>query len=68
MPSPPSARQVRDANNTFELAADPGPRGLSGQYYASGRASRAVPAAQDEGLQERMWALWERQTGRPFRL
>ncbi|GBF93593.1 hypothetical protein Rsub_06313 [Raphidocelis subcapitata] len=60
--------EVRDANNTFELAADPGPRGLSGQYYVSGRASRPVPAARDEALQERLWALWERQTGRQFQL
>lgn len=60
--------QVRDADNTWALCADPGPQGGSGGYLISGRGSRPVAEAADRGVQDRMWALWEEQCGCKFRL
>jgi len=60
--------QVRDANNTFQLAADPGPCGENGAYFIGGRKSRPVAAAADEKLQDAMWKLWEEQCCCAFRL
>jgi hypothetical protein len=57
---------VKDADNTFQLASNP--RGESGAYYIGGRPARPVAAAADPDLQDRMWALWEEQTGRKFRV
>lgn len=57
---------MRDANNTFALAT--GGSGGSGRYFVGGREARPVAPAADEPLQERLWALWEEQTGQAFRL
>lgn len=58
--------QVQDADNTWHLATAPG--GESGAYFVGGRKSRPVAEAADAALQDRMWALWEEQTGQRFRL
>ncbi|KIZ00681.1 hypothetical protein MNEG_7280 [Monoraphidium neglectum] len=55
---------VRDADNTFQLATNPG--GESGKYYVSGRRARPVSDAADPELQDHLWALWEQQTGAEF--
>lgn len=62
----PRARppQVRDADNTFALAAAAAPG--SGGYYVGGRAARPVGPAADARVQDELWALWEQQTGGPF--
>ena len=58
--------QVGDADNTFQLASSHS--GDSGAYYIGNRRARPVAAAADEALQERLWALWEQQTGANFKI
>jgi NAD(P)-dependent dehydrogenase (short-subunit alcohol dehydrogenase family) len=59
---------VSTADNTYALATAPASAAGSGNYFISARQARPVAAAADPEVQERLWALWEEQTGQRFRI
>jgi NAD(P)-dependent dehydrogenase (short-subunit alcohol dehydrogenase family) len=52
------------AATSIYLASSPDVEGVSGEYFAKCRPARSSGASHDEALQERLWALSLKQTGR----
>jgi hypothetical protein len=57
---------VSTANHTYDLATSEALRSASGEYYVGGRVARPPSVAEDAQLQERLWRIWEQQTGATF--
>jgi NAD(P)-dependent dehydrogenase (short-subunit alcohol dehydrogenase family) len=53
------------AKTSVKLATDPALAGVSGHYFANEREARPNPAALDEALQDRLWAVTEELVDRP---
>ncbi|KAL3130781.1 hypothetical protein ABBQ38_000124 [Trebouxia sp. C0009 RCD-2024] len=57
---------VKNANNEYKLATDPGLAKETGKYFVGGRESRAPRAAQDLNTRRRLWQIMTEQTGAAY--
>jgi len=59
----PCGIPLSDADSEHWLATSPAVEGVSGRYFVSDREAPSPRVSYDVGVQERLWAMWERQTG-----